>query len=68
MRQDSNTFLTLLVLSTLWQQFGKGPFLFQHDRAQRGEGGGHKYVVEQGWGAGTQKPCMEPPTLTNNIM
>ena len=22
------------VLSTLWQQFGEGPFLYQHDNAQ----------------------------------
>ena len=28
-----NDNLNYSVLSTLWQQFGKGPFLFQHDIA-----------------------------------
>ena len=28
-----NDFLDDSVLPTLWQQFGEGPFLFQHDNA-----------------------------------
>ena len=29
-----NDILDDSVLPTLWQQFGEGPFLFQHDKAQ----------------------------------
>ena len=30
---SSNDILNDSVLPTLWQQFGEGPFLFQHDNA-----------------------------------
>lgn len=39
------------MLTTLWEHFGDGPFLFQHDSAQRKV---HKDVDERIWCGGTR--------------
>ena len=42
-----NYILNDSVLPTLWQQFGEGPFLFQHDNAPHAQSEVHTEMVSQ---------------------
>ena len=44
-----NDILNNSVLPTLWQQFGEGPFLFQHDNPPHAQGEVHTEMVCQDW-------------------
>jgi hypothetical protein len=55
-----NDILDYSVLPALWQEFGEGPFLFQHDNAPKA---GHTWFVEigvKGLDWPTQIPDLNP--------
>ena len=57
-----NNFLDDSVLPTLWQQFGEGPFLFQHDNAPAQSRSIQKWFVEIG--VEVHKALISTPTNT----